>query len=341
MEAILGTSTGSRSLTRVSIFVFICLMAVAVSPAVYAVQLKAARVTQVVKDVKLLGAQGAQRSAAISDDVREGTAVRTGTDSRAELTFTDLTITRLGANTVFSFNAGAREVDLGGGAVLVEVPRNGAAVKINTAAVTAAITGGTALFEWHKGMPAKLLILDGKGEFCSRIHPDDCVTVGPGEMAMMTIDGRINQPTKFNAKLVMKTSKLIVGFAPLANEDLILAVIERQLADQSEATSNPPPAKDPTNVDTTSQATTANGASGGKFDPPSAITAPNLYHITSGTQINTDPTITTNGVTNSGKIYRGANQDGPLPTWLGTTPSSFDSVDFFDSNNGSGFNSPD
>src|SRR3977135_2952265 len=151
METILGISTGSRSVTCISIFVFICLMAVAVSPAVYAVQLKTARVTQVIKDVKLLGVQGAQRSAAISDDVREGTAVRTGTDSRTELTFTDLTITRLGANTIFSFNAGAREIDLAGGAVLVEVPRDGAPVKINTSAVTAAISGGTAFFEYHKG----------------------------------------------------------------------------------------------------------------------------------------------------------------------------------------------
>jgi hypothetical protein len=338
MKAILGKSTGSRSVTRVSIFVLICLMVVAVSPAVYAVQLKAARVTQVIKDVKLLGAQGAQRSAAISDDVREGTAVRTGTDSRAELTFTDLTITRLGANTVFSFNAGARELDLGGGAVLVEVPRNAAAVKINTAAVTAAITGGTALFEYHKGMPAKLLILEGKGEFCSKIHPDECVTVGPGEMAMMTIDGRINQPTKFNAKLVMKTSKLIVGFPPLANEDLILAVIERQLAEQSEGTSNPPPAQDFTSdIDKRSSAATAMtlGGSGAKFGPPSAILG-NPYRITSGTQINTDPTITTNGVTDVGKIYRGVAQDGPLATWLGSSPSSFDNVNFFDSNN-SGF----
>ncbi len=327
MEAIFGTSNGSRSVTRVSIFVFICLMVV--GPAVYAVQLKAARVTQVIKDVKLLGAQGAQRSAAISDDVREGTAVRTGMDSRAELTFTDLTITRLGANTVFSFNAGARQLDLGGGAVLVEVPRNAAAVKINTAAVTAAITGGTALFEYHKGMPAKLLILEGKGQFCSKIHPDECVTVGPGEMAMMTIDGRITQPTKFNAKLVMSTSKLIVGFPPLANEALILEVIEQQQAEQSGGTSSPAPVQDFTSdIDERSSATTAMtlAGSGAKFGPPTAITSPDPYHITKGTQINTDPTITTNGVTDFGKIYRGQAQDVSLATWLGTSPSSFDTA---------------
>jgi hypothetical protein len=49
--------------------------------------------------------------------------------------------------------------------------------------------------------------------------------------------------------------------------------------------------------------------------------------------------ITTNGITDFGKIYRGAAIDGPLPTWLGSSPSSFDSVDFVNSNGG-GFNNP-
>ena len=332
MKTTLATFKSGHPIARVSISVFACVIAAGVAAG--AVQLKEARVTQIIKDVKLIGAQGGQRSAAVSDAVREGNAVRTGTDSRAELTFADLTLTRLGSNTIFTFNVGAREVDLAGGAVLLSVPRNGAAVKVITAAVTAAITGGTALFEYHKGMPAKLLVLEGKGEFCSTKHSDECVTVHGGEMAMMTADGRIVQPTKFNAKTVLKTSKLVVGFPPLPNEDLIMEVINEQQAAASDGTSNPP--KDPTNIDTLSQATTAAGGSS-KFGPPSAITAPNPYHITSGTQINTDPTITTNGVTDTGKIYRGTAQDGPLATWLGTTQSSFDNVDFYDSSGGDGF----
>ena len=324
MKTTVETLTNRYPTARVSVCVFACMVAASVPAS--AAQLKEARVTQIVKDVKLMGAQGRQRSATVNDDVREGTAVRTGTDSRAELTFTDLTLTRLGANTIFSFNAGAREVDLAGGAVLLSVPRNGAAVKVITAAVTAAITGGTALFEYHKGMPAKLLVMEGKGEFCSTKHPDECVTVHGGEMAMMTVDGHIIPPTKFNAKTVLKTSKLIVGFPPLPNEDLIMEVINEQQAELGGTSDSTP--KDPTNIDTLSQATTA-GAGGGnsaKFGPPTAITAPNPYHITSGTAINTDPTITTNGVTNTGKIYRGPAQDGPLPNWLGSTPSAFDSV---------------
>src|SRR5437868_6581767 len=75
-------------------------------------QLQQARVTIVVNDVKLLPSQAAPRPAAVNDEVKQGTAVRTGADSRTELTFADLTITRLGSNTAFSFDREARELKL-------------------------------------------------------------------------------------------------------------------------------------------------------------------------------------------------------------------------------------
>ena len=185
--------------------ILLCVLAfVSLSAGVSAAEFQAARVTQIINDVKLLPGQAAARAAIVNDSVGAGTAVRTGTDSRTELTFSDLTITRLGANTIFSFNEGARQVDLGSGAVLVQVPRNGAEVKVRTAAVTAAITGGTALFESHKGLPTKLLMLEGIGRFYRNGHPEEAEIVHGGEMAMMTVDGRITRPTKFNAALVYK-----------------------------------------------------------------------------------------------------------------------------------------
>src|SRR5438046_9676079 len=70
-------------------------------------------------------------------------------------------------------------------------------------------------------------------------------------MVMMTVDGKITRPTKFNAALVYKTSKLITSFPKLANADLILAVIDQQqaeLSSQNGPTSQPP--KDSTGLDT-------------------------------------------------------------------------------------------
>ncbi|MGH9806469.1 MAG: beta strand repeat-containing protein, partial [Terriglobia bacterium] len=46
--------------------------------------------------------------------------------------------------------------------------------------------------------------------------------------------------------------------------------------------------------------------------------------ISSGTTITTDPTITTNGITNYGTIYRGPTLDGPASVWLFTATSPFD-----------------
>jgi FecR protein len=268
------------------------------SAAVDAAELRAARVTQIINDVKLLPGKAAARAAVVNESISAGTAVRTGGDSRTELTFSDLTITRLGANTVFSFNGEARQIDLGSGAVLVQVPRNGAEAKVRTAAVTAAITGGTALFESNKGLPTKLLMLEGIGRFYPNGHPEEAAIVHGGEMVMRTADGRITQPTKFNAALVYNTSKLITSFPTLPNADLIMAVIADQQAQLAEGPSSPGSTD---TIDKTDQAVTASATSttsGAKFGPPTAITSPNPYVITSGTVINTDPMITTNGITN-------------------------------------------
>src|SRR5262245_15247888 len=118
-----------------SLFLFL----VGAAPLVTAAQQQQAHVSQVIQDVRLLEAHGAPRPAALNDEVNQGMGVRTGVESRAELTFTDLTITRLGANTIFSFKQGARELNLTSGAVLLQIPPEAPAVKVSTSAVTAAI----------------------------------------------------------------------------------------------------------------------------------------------------------------------------------------------------------
>ena len=64
---------------------------------------KEPRVTQVIREVKLLPSEKDPRPAEVNDRVPEDTAVRTGDKSRSELTFADLTISRLGANTIYSY----------------------------------------------------------------------------------------------------------------------------------------------------------------------------------------------------------------------------------------------
>ena len=104
-------------------------------------ELKEAKVTQVIQDVRVLPSNASPRPAAVNDDVRHGTAVQTGSQSRSELTFKDQTITRLGEKTIFSVGEGARTIDLGSGQFLLYAPKKAGGVKIKAGAVTAAITG--------------------------------------------------------------------------------------------------------------------------------------------------------------------------------------------------------
>ena len=108
---------------------------------VRAADLKEAQVTQVIQDVKLLPSNASPRPAAVRDNVRQGTAVQTGVQSRSELTFRDQTITRLGEKTIFSVGEGARTIDLGSGQFLLYVPKKAGGAKVKMGPVTAAITG--------------------------------------------------------------------------------------------------------------------------------------------------------------------------------------------------------
>jgi len=104
-------------------------------------ELKEAKVTQVIQDVRVLASGASARPAAVNDDVRQGTAVQTGVQSRSELTFTNQTITRLGEKTIFSVGEGPRTIDLGSGQFLLYAPKKAGGAKVKMGTVTAAITG--------------------------------------------------------------------------------------------------------------------------------------------------------------------------------------------------------
>ena len=93
-------------------------------------ELKEAKVTQVIQDVRVLPSGAAARPAAVNDDVRQGTAVRTGIQSRSELTFKDQTITRLSEKTIYSPGGGVRTIDLGSGQFLLYVPKKSGGAKV-------------------------------------------------------------------------------------------------------------------------------------------------------------------------------------------------------------------
>src|ERR1700716_2933799 len=143
---------------------------------------KEARVTQVVRDVKLLPSDAAARAAAVNDKVAEDTGVRTGGDSRSELTFSDLTITRLGSNSIFSFNKAGRNVQLESGSILLRVPKDSGGGSIKTSAVTVAVTGTTVILESTRAGRNKLIVLEGSARLSLVKYPKQFQNVRAAQM---------------------------------------------------------------------------------------------------------------------------------------------------------------
>src|SRR5207302_2884390 len=205
--------------------------AVGVATVLLAAEQKQARVTEVIHDVRLLAAKAAARPAAVNDTVREGTAVRTGTDSRAELTFTDLTLTRLGANTVFSFGAATRTYDLGNGAILMSAPKDAGTVKITTAVATCAVSGFTAILERHSNTWNKVLVLEGDGDVWLRRNPSDKRHMHSRQILVFRPDATVlPQPLEFSiCNLIGGQGLLINGFAhKLPSWPLLVTECEKQ-----------------------------------------------------------------------------------------------------------------
>ncbi len=105
------------------------------------------------------------RPAKPGDVVTGQTSVKTGADSRAELQFPDNTITRLGANALFRFEAGGRDMTLESGTMLFSSPKGEGGGQVQAGAVTAAVTGTDFLLSYVKNGEVKVIVLEEKCSF--------------------------------------------------------------------------------------------------------------------------------------------------------------------------------
>ncbi len=139
--------SGEPTLTQRSVGATLTLAcAIAFStPAHAAVPFDSANVSKLENSVSI-GARSDGRKAAaqLQDLVNADKFVVTEDKSRAELTFPDGSLARIGQNTVFTFDS-ARTLELKKGAMLFAVPPKSAGTTIKTPALTAAITGTVGL----------------------------------------------------------------------------------------------------------------------------------------------------------------------------------------------------
>lgn len=197
--------------------------------------LQSAQVTRVYNDVDLVLPDKPAVAAKVTDVVSGKTSVETGTQSRAELQFNDQTIARLGANSLFSFDRGTRELNLNEGAILLQVPKNAGGATINTAAVTAAITGTTVMIEYRKAAKAskgivKFIVLEGTMRLHLNGHLGETVLLHAGQEVTLDPSAKsLPDPVYIDIARLTKTSGLMSSqFSELKNEPFILQTIHEQ-----------------------------------------------------------------------------------------------------------------
>lgn len=192
--------------------------------------LKQATVTRIIKQVEVIPQKGEPQPAVLGKVVQGNEGVRTGADSRAQLTFADNTITRLGANTLFRFDSGSRQLDLEQGVLLLQVPKGAGGATIRSAPVIAAITGTTLMMEYSPGSPGiiKVIVLEGSVRVSLTGRLGESVIVNAGEMLTVAADAtRLPNPTPVDLERIMKTSRL-VNDGELASHGLIVEAIQAQ-----------------------------------------------------------------------------------------------------------------
>src|SRR5436190_9018019 len=201
--------------------------------------LTSAEVTKIINRVSVIDPAKGGHPATVRDVIKDDLGLQTGAKSRSELLFQDNTLTRLGAETFFSFKTGTRDMTLEKGSMLLQVPKGLGGAKIHTAAVTAAITGTTIMMEYSPGKYLKVLVLEGSLRLSRNGSFGDSVTLHPGKMVIMRPDAKkIPEPIDVDLAQIVRTSTLVKvpGSNILPSMPLIQAAINDQAKELTKGT---------------------------------------------------------------------------------------------------------
>src|SRR5438094_1341339 len=152
--------------------------------------LTSAEVTKIINRVSLIEPAKGARPAVVRDVIKDDRGLQTGARSRSELLFQDNTLTRVGAETFFSFKTGTRDLTLQKGTMLLQVPKGLGGAKIHTASVTAAITGTTIMMEYMPQKAIKVLVLERTMRLSMNGRFGDSLLLTPGKMLIMSPNAR-------------------------------------------------------------------------------------------------------------------------------------------------------
>ena len=183
--------------------------------------------TEIIHEVNTLSAAGNAAPAKVSNVLKAPDRVRTGPESRAELTASDKTITRVGANTVFSFADNGRTLNLEQGNLLFHAPKGLGGGTITSGGAAAAVLGTTLIVSATAPGGFKVILLEGTGTV--KLPGGTSATLHAGQLVFVLPGGTLSPVLDINLGKLVTGSQLVNGFShPLSSLPLIQAAIDQQ-----------------------------------------------------------------------------------------------------------------
>jgi len=207
-------------------------LAALVAGSVGAAPLESSTFTEVIREVNILpGTSDTTMPAHVNDVLKAPDRVRTGPMSRAELTAPDQTITRVGANTIFSFDGKSRTLTLDQGSLLFHAPKGIGGGIIKSGGAAAAVLGTTIIVVATPTGGFKVILIEGHGLVTLpdgrsvKLRAGQLVFVLPGKEGFSPV-------YYFNLEKLTSTSLLVNGFPDVLSS---LPLIEQAIAQQQDA----------------------------------------------------------------------------------------------------------
>ena len=194
--------------------------------------------TEIINDVKVVSATAQAGTPAMPNALFQSPdRVRTGPASRVELTAADRTITRIGANTVFMFEAEGRSIDLEKGSILFHTPPGQGGGSIKHGGASAAVLGTTIIGAILADGSFKIMVLEG--QCLVTLRDGSNLTLNAGQMIVIPPDGNSfgKGTVNFNLQQLVAHLLLVQGFShALPSSPLIDSAIQQQITDIANGT---------------------------------------------------------------------------------------------------------
>lgn len=192
-----------------------------------AAEVKQARFTALFGNVTTQSVTAGRRPATLNNGLGDNTTVHTGPKAHTELTFADLSVARLWANTTLNLRDGGRNLFLKEGAIFCDVPTGVELASVTATGVVVELPGASVVFEYHPQV-FKLLVVKGTARLYRPDHVGDSVLVSAGQLVFGNPNAALSDPVDFDIKHFLKTSRFITDFPALRNQGLIASEIQKQ-----------------------------------------------------------------------------------------------------------------